>query len=138
MHDEFSALSRFVLVQVPARHIYAEKHEAAALMVRRWASDAARDQARQRKPLAGSGSGHRRGGANQTGLCQQLGSHLDARGPFKWARVYTLCYYILSNDGPCGQDQWQLAERGRNEKVRRDGRHRGKLRIGAVSQGSTL
>lgn len=60
----------------------------------------------------------------------EIGSHLDARASSKWARVYTLCYYILSNDKECAQYQWQVAvglwERSvRNEKVRRDGRHQG-------------
>lgn len=57
----------------------------------------------------------------------EIGSHLDVRASSKWARVYTLCYYIPSNDKECGQYQWQVAVGPRelwfrNEKVRRDGR----------------
>lgn len=64
----------------------------------------------------------------------EIGSHLDARASSKWACVYTLCYYILSNDRECVQYQWRVAVGPNakwelwvwNEKARRDERHQGK------------
>ncbi len=64
----------------------------------------------------------------------EIGSHLDARASSKWALVYTLCYYILSNDKECVQYRWQVPVGpwellGGNEKVRRDVRHQGRTAV---------
>lgn len=70
-----------------------------------------------------------------------IGSHLHARASFKWACVYTRCYYTLSEDRECVQYQRVQTQNGdlwvRNEKARRDERQRAKqpvckLRIGAL------